>query len=259
MRIIEDSFEFLERDHWFVRRDSVPAVVTYDLSFMSTLTRISIRVNREATDLEVECAWPDHQMSPSDPSPTVTLPEIVAMRAPGVEVPRDLSSESAAVATLARSAELLREHAIDLLSGGSGLWFDFVDWKRASGELGEGRWWGHPIYDEIAELTQPRTAEDIRRDREFAPIHARAQRDPEAAWPAIVAFVRRHPATVEAEMLLEDVMDSRPDDFIERIDSLARSDEAVRQTLAMAAGIGGDARAAIERYNDLIAEVRGEP
>jgi hypothetical protein len=60
-------------------------------------------------------------------------------------------------------------------------------------------------------------------------------------------------------MLLEDVMNAQPEAFIERIDSLARSDNAVRETLVMATGIGGDARAPIERFSELIAELRGEP
>jgi hypothetical protein len=81
-----------------------------------------------------------------------------------------VSTRAVAESTLDRYAALLREHAIDVLSGGSGLWFDFVDWKRASGDTADGRWWGHPIYDEIAELTHPRTAEDIKRDMEFEPI-----------------------------------------------------------------------------------------
>lgn len=158
--------------------------------------------------------------------------------------------------TLTRSAELLRLHAIDLLSGGSGLWFDFVDWKRASGDMGDGSWWGHPIYAEIAEVSRPRTPKDIDRDMQFEPIHARAHRDPHQAWPHILTFIRQHPATAEAESLLEDVMNAQPEAFIERIESLARSDAAVRSTLAMAYGIGGDARAVIKRYNDLIEKLR---
>jgi hypothetical protein len=256
MQLIQDHFDFLVRDHWFVRRSSVPAVTTYDLSFMAMLTRISIRVDSDATDLEIECGWPDQQISPSDPPPMVTLTEIVAMRAPDVEVPRDISTEGAAGTTLARSAELLREHAIDLLSGGSGLWFDFVDWKRANGDMGEGRWWGHPVYGEIGEVTSPRTRDDISRDMEFEPIHARVHRDPERAWPDIVAFVRRHPATFEGEMLIEDLVSGYGAAFIDRIEDLVRDDPLVRATVAQMTEIGGDASDAAARFNDLLDSIR---
>jgi hypothetical protein len=60
-------------------------------------------------------------ISPADEPPTVALVDIVAMRAPAVEVPRDLSTLTLAETTLDRSAALLREHAIDVLSGGTGL------------------------------------------------------------------------------------------------------------------------------------------
>jgi hypothetical protein len=257
--MIEERFDFLIRDYEFVRRPTASPVVVYDMSFMLILTRIRIATDPDLRSLDVECSWPDQVISPADERPTVALVDIVAMRAPAVEVPRDLSTLTLAETTLDRSAALLREHAIDVLSGGTGLWFDLVDWKRAHGDMGEGRWWGLPIYDEIAAIAQPRTADDIKRSMEFEPIHARAHRDPEAAWSDIVAFVRRYPATAEAEMLFEDVMNDRPDEFIERIESLARTDEAVRQTLAMSAEIGGDARAVIERYNDLIVGLRGDP
>lgn len=253
--MIEEYFDFLVRDHQFVRRPSTPAVVTYDLNFMSTLTRISIRVDRDATDLEVECGWPDQQVSGSDPPPIITLSEIVAMQSPNVDLPRDLSTEPVARETLGRSADLLRNLAADVLSGGSGLLWDFLAWKRQQGDRGKGRWWGHPTWQEAAEAAHTRTPKEIKFDFEFEPIHLGAHRDPEATWPDIVAFVRRHPHTNEASTLIEDVMFGHGEAFIDRIEELARTDKVVRGTIANAGPIGGIASDAVDRYNRLQQEL----
>jgi hypothetical protein len=257
-RMIEEHFDFLVRDHWFVPRLTRTPDVIYDLNFMSTRTRVQLGVDPETQGLFVECSWPDQGMSPSDPPPAVTLSEIVSMRAPGVEVPRDLSTVGAARTTLDRSAELLREHAIDVLSGGLGLWFDFVDWKRANGDMGEGRWWGHPIYDHIAAFQTSRTSEDIRRDMEFQPVHSLAHRDPERVWPDVVEFIRRHPGSFEAEMLVEDLVSFHGAAFIDRIEDLVRNDDRVRASVAPMTEIGGDASEAAARFNDLLATLRPE-
>ncbi len=166
--MIKERFEFLRLDHGFDRRLGAlgPVNVVYDLFFMQALTRISVEADLDKLVLDVVCSWPDQTMSPADPSPTVTLGEVVAMRAPRLKLPRDLATERSAARTLERSAELLRIHAIDVLSGGSGLMFDFVDWKRSHGDMGAGRWWGHPIYEELASLTRSRTSADVRRDLE---------------------------------------------------------------------------------------------
>ena len=235
-----------------------PVAVTYDQSFMQLLTRVEISANLDALSLDVECAWPDQAERPTDPPPIVSLAEIIAMRDPNRDVPRDISSDSSADATIADAAEILRNLAIDVLSGGGfGLMSDFVAWKGAQGDLGEGQWWGAPIYAELAESITPRTANEVDRDLEWQPIHAMVHRDPERAWPDILGFIERNPGSMEATMLLEDVMLEHGDSFIDRIEALALSNATIREIVA-GTHLGGHAGPAIDRLEDLQAEIRGE-
>jgi hypothetical protein len=257
--IIEEAFDFLIRDHSFAPTTAEPSKVEYDMMYMQTLTRIAVAVDLESRLLEVAISWPDGKMAPTDLEPVISLVDLVAIRAPTVDLPRDMSTEDAAQRTVDRSAELLRDLAVDVLSGGTGLFFDFLDWKRAMSDRGEDRWWGHPIYQEIADVSRPRTSKEIKLDFEFEPIHFGAHRNPEGAWPSIVAFIRRHPGTNEATTLLEDVMFSHGDAFIERIEALASTDEAIRDTIATAPPIGGIASDAVDRYNRLQEDLMKEP
>lgn len=85
--LIEDRFDFLARDHGFERLPTVSPLVIYDLRFMSMLTRIRVAPDLRRREVEVDCSWPDEGMSPADEPPTISLGDIVAMRAPGTDVP----------------------------------------------------------------------------------------------------------------------------------------------------------------------------
>jgi len=254
--MVEEEFAFLTRDHAFTATITEPSKVEYDQIFMQSLTRIRVGLDLKSLFLDVAISWPDEKMAGTDLEPVVSLVDVVAMRAPRVDLPRDMSSEHAAQRTVGRSGELLRELAVDVISGGSGLVFDFIAWKRAHGDKGEGRWWGLPTYQEIAEVDRPRTPNEIKRSFEFEPIHFGAHRDPEATWPNIVEFVRRHPQTDDAWTLLEDVMFGHGEAFIDRLEALARTDRAIRATIAAAPEIGGIASTAVDRYNRLQAEIQ---
>jgi hypothetical protein len=80
-------------------------------------------------------------------------------------------------------------------------------------------------------FSQRRTKDEIRLDREFQPIHGRLQRDPEEAWPDVVDFVRKHPASLDANDLVEDLMFEHGEQFIDRIEDLARTDAGFRSTV----------------------------
>lgn len=258
VEMVEEAFEFLIRDHAFATTVVGPLHVEFDQIFMQALTRIAVRVDAESLLLDVEISWPEEKTSGIDLEPVISLVDVVAMRAPRVDLPRDMSNEHAAERTVGRSAELLRELAVDVLSGGRGLLFDFLDWKRALGDRGEDRWWEHPIYQEIADAGRPRTPKEIKLSFEFEPIHFGAHRDPEAAWPDIVSYVHRHPQTMDAWTLLEDVMFEHGEAFIDRIEALARTDKAIRETIATAREIGGIASDAVDRYNRLQRELDRE-
>ena len=98
--------------------------------------------------------------------------------------------------------------------------------------------------------------EQIRIDREYQPIHGRLRRDPEEAWPAVVEFVRQHPASLDARDLVEDLMYEHGDRFIDRIENLARADGAFRSTVAWA-NVGGIAGPSIDRFHRLQDEIGG--
>ncbi len=63
---------------------------------------------------------------------------------------------------------------------------------------------------------------------------------------------------MEALSLFEDVIDEHGEAFIDRIEELAGSDAAFRE-MAEATHLGGTVGPAIDRLEDLQAEIRGEP
>src|SRR6266508_2625188 len=119
--MIEEAFGYLIRDYGFISTIAERLTVAYDQIFMSSLTRIAIGVDAESLLVDVDISWPDEKTPGNDLEPVISLVDVVAMRAPNVDLPRDTSTEQAAERTVGRSAELLRELAVDILSGGQGL------------------------------------------------------------------------------------------------------------------------------------------
>ena len=245
LELVRDRFAFLELDFGLTPSESRTArarAVTY--AGLHHAVRVSIAANGGSYDVEVVA--PD--LAPL--APVVGLDDIVAMRAPGSEPPsRVAGSRREARESLSKSGELLRQLADDALWGGWGLFEDFVHWKQGAPATSGVDWWVTPPFDDPL-FHRGRTNTQIRIDREYQPVHGQLRRDPEAAWPDIIEFVRRHPATLEASDLIEDLMFEHGERFIDRIEGLARTDDAFRSTVAHAY-IDGITGPSIDRFHRL--------
>ncbi len=244
--LVQEHFAFLEVEFGLIPSESRTAsarVITY--AGLHHAVRVSIAANGGSYDIEV--ANPDE----APPAPVVGLGDIVAMRAPGTARPsRATGSREEARESLSKSGELLRQLADDALWGGWGLFEDFLHWRKRGALATSGvDWWLTPPFNDPG-FHRGRTKAQIRIDREYQPVHGQLRLDPEAAWPGVIEFVRRHPATLEASDLIEDLIFEHGERFIDRIEELALTDNAFRSTVAHAY-VGGIAGRSIDRFHRL--------
>lgn len=251
LEIARDRFGFLATDFALEPVESPIGgglTLVYEGRHRHHAVRVVIAADGRSFDVEVVA------LDAAPLAPVVTLDDIVAMRAPGTEPPeRVVRSRHEGLAALSRSGELLRQLADDALWGGWGLFEDFVHWKRGAPGVPGVDWWVTPPLDD-PRFGRGRTKDEIRLDREYQPIHGRLQRDPEEAWPDVVEFVRKHPASLDASDLVEDLMFEHGERFIDRIEDLARTDAAFRSTVEFV-HLGGIAGPAIDRFHQLQDEI----
>jgi hypothetical protein len=86
-------------------------------------------------------------------------------------------------------------------------------------------------------------------------LHELITSDPELAWPRVLAFVREHPGTAEAQDFVEDLVYEHDMQFIERLEAEAFVDPALRSVIEQAY-VGGVATEGAEQFNRLQERLR---
>lgn len=254
--LVRESFSYLETDYGLQVTDVRLDKEQVSLLFARPSHGVRIRWWRDDGRLLVELLNDlDDGRLPERPGPSPTLADLAALRGTKrIRTPAAFTTEADARAGLAAAASELREFGDSALWGSLGPLTDHIAamWGKP-GRPGVD-WWASPPYDDPL-FKRRRTRRQVARDDEFAPIHGLTAIDPEAAWPKVVAFVRRYPGTPEAIDLIEDLIYGHGPAFIDRIEIIARSDRRVGDAVADAV-IGGIAGPAIERFDRLQVDLR---
>jgi deferrochelatase/peroxidase EfeB len=90
---------------------------------------------------------------------------------------------------------------------------------------------------------------------DFETLHELVAKDPEQAWPLVLAYIREHPDLASAQDLVEDFIYEHDNRFVDRIEAAARQEPVVRNVVEQAY-VGGFATLGAERFQRLQERLR---